>query len=78
MVRRSDVFGRMVARSQIRLREVKVFDEVVLLTRRTGGWYERAPPIPTSAKLPRTCPRDSLSRKGMVNCLNDFYHIKIP
>jgi hypothetical protein len=31
-------------RSPSCLREMKVFDEVVLLVLRTGGWYGRGPP----------------------------------
>jgi hypothetical protein len=64
--------------SQIHLWEVRVFDEVVLMTHRTGGRYERVPPVPVSAKLTGTCPHVSLSARYMVKCLDDFYHVQIP
>jgi hypothetical protein len=54
------------------LREMKVFDEEVLLARCTGGLYGWAPPIPMPAKPTRTCPRIPLSPRWIIKYLNNF------
>jgi hypothetical protein len=62
--------------TQIHLREVKVFDEVV--AGRMCGRYGRVSPVKTSAKPSRTCLLILLSPRCIIKCLNDFYHVKIP
>lgn len=65
-------------RSLSRLREMKVFDEVVLLVLRTGGRYGQGPPVPMPAKHSDVCPRIPLWPRRMVKFSAGFYHVKIP
>ena len=59
-------FEVVCLRSPCRLREMKVFDEAVLLTHRTGGPYGRAPPVSVSAKLPGTTFRPLVNFAALV------------
>ena len=54
--------------SQIRLREVKVFDEAVLLAGGTGGRYRRALLVPMPIKATGSCPRIVLSPRCIIKC----------
>jgi hypothetical protein len=64
--------------SQIRLREMKVFDEAVLLVGGTGGQYGQGPPVPMPVKVTGGCPRIVLSPRCIIKCKNDSYHVKMP
>ena len=54
--------------SQIRLREVKVFDEAVLLAYGMGGRYGRDLPVPMPVKVTGSCPRTVLSPRCIIKC----------
>ena len=64
-------------RSLRRLRQVKVFDEAVLLAGHTGRRYGRALPVPMPVKATGSCPRIVLSPRCIIKCKNDFYHVKM-
>jgi hypothetical protein len=71
------VFPEVVyLRSLCRLREMKVFEETVLLVHRTGGRYGQGPLVSVSAKLSDICPRISLSPMCILKCLDDFITLK--
>jgi hypothetical protein len=58
--------------SQICLRDMKVFDEEVLLTRSTGGRYGRGPPVPMPAKVSGNSPCVPLWPRCVIKCLDVF------
>ena len=60
--------GVVCLRSLRRLRQVKVFDEVVLLAGRTGERYGRALPVPMLVKVTGSCPRILLSPRCIIKC----------
>jgi hypothetical protein len=64
--------------SQIRLWEVKVFDEAVLLMGGMGERYGQGPPVPMPVKVTGGFPRIVLSPRCIIKCKNDFYHVKMP
>ena len=70
--------GVVCLRSLCRLREMKVFDEAVLLAWRMGGRYGQASPVLVPAKPTGSCPRIPLLPRCIIKCLNDFHHVKIP